>query len=120
MPDFVFVRDNQTHYIEVKYRTSGEFDFKEYYDSRGGYPYPEAYVVLVTPKHIKTQKAEKLQKGTNFVGFSQIKDFETDKETIIQYTNSVRNSLRTVEPQKKWCVRRDLNPGFYSKIEIRV
>lgn len=86
MPDFVVVKDEKTHFIEVKYRTSGEFDFNAFYESRGGYPYPEAYVILVTPKYIKAQKAEKLEQGSNFVWLSQIKDFETDKEIIIQYT----------------------------------
>ena len=86
MPDFVVVKDENTHFIEVKYRTSGEFDFIKYYENRGGYPFPEAYVVLVTPKYIKAQKAEKLEKGTGFVWLSQIKAFETDKEIIIKYT----------------------------------
>lgn len=85
MPDFIIVKDSQIAFIEVKYRTNGEFDFNEYYKNRGKYPYPNAYFILVTPKHIKAQKAESLEKGEDFQYLGSLKDFETDKEIIKQY-----------------------------------
>ncbi|GAL84251.1 hypothetical protein Krodi_0516 [Sporocytophaga myxococcoides] len=85
MPDFIIVKESMIAFIEVKYRTSGEFDFNEYYESRGKYPYPNAYFILVTPKHIKIQKAEKLEAGEKFQYLGNHKDFETDKDIILQY-----------------------------------
>lgn len=85
MPDFIIVKDTLIAFIEVKYRTNGEFDFNDYYKSRGKYPYPNAYFVLVTPKHIKVQKAEKLEAGIDFVYLGGHPDFAADKEIILQY-----------------------------------
>lgn len=85
MPDFIVVKDSQIAYIEVKYRTSGEFDFKSHYTKKGGYPYQNAFFILVTPKHIKVQKASELEKGEEFIFLNKCKDFETDKEIILQY-----------------------------------
>lgn len=84
MPDFIVVKDSKIAFVEVKYRTNGEFDFSSY-DKKGGYPYPNAYFILVTPKHIKIQKAEELQKGKDFIYLGSHPDFETDKQIILQY-----------------------------------
>ena len=87
MPDFIIVKDSQIAYVEVKYRTKGEqdFDFKSYYTKKGGYPYKSAFFILVTPKHIKVQKASELEKGEKFIFLNKCKDFETDKKVILQY-----------------------------------
>lgn len=85
MPDFIVVRDSQIAYIEVKYRTSGEFNINEYYKDKGGYPYNNAYIILITPRAILIQKASLLKKGKNFIYLKNCKDFETDKEIILQY-----------------------------------
>jgi hypothetical protein len=85
MPDFIILKDSQIAFIEVKYRTNGEFDFTDYYQSRGNYPYPNAYFVLVTPKHIKVQKASHLEAGGHFVYLGSHPDFASDKEIILQY-----------------------------------
>lgn len=85
MPDFIIVKDTLIAFIEVKYRTNGEFDFNEYYKSRGKYPYPNAYFVLITPKHIKVQKTEQLETGKDFVYLGSHEDFSADKEIILQY-----------------------------------
>lgn len=85
MPDFIVVKDKHIAYLEVKYRTSGKFDLEKYYKKRGGYPYSSAYIVLVTPKHIKIQKASELEKGEGFIFLNKCKDFETDKKIILQY-----------------------------------
>jgi len=87
MPDFIVVKDSQVTYVEVKYRTKGEegFDFNSYYAKKRGYPYKNAYFILVTPKHIKVQKASELEKGEGFIFLNKCKEFETDKEIILQY-----------------------------------
>jgi len=87
MPDFIVVKDQNIAYVEVKYRTKGEdgFDFNSYYGKKGGYPYKNAYFILVTPKHIKIQKASELEKGKDFIYLNKCKDFETDKNIILQY-----------------------------------
>ncbi|MBI4148923.1 hypothetical protein HY491_00600 [Candidatus Woesearchaeota archaeon] len=85
MPDFIVVKDSQIAYVEVKYRTSGEFDITKYYEEKGGYPYNNAYIILITPRAILIQKASLLKKGERFIYLNNCKDFETDKEIIIQY-----------------------------------
>lgn len=90
MPDFIIVKDAQIAFVEVKFRASGEFDFNDYYKSRGKYPYPNAYFILVTPKHIKVQKAELLEAGKDFVYLGSHPDFETDKDIILKYIEFVK------------------------------
>ena len=84
LPDFVVIRNNTSYFIEVKYRTSGEFKPKP------DYQYPDAYIILVTPKYIKVRKASDLIAGKSFIWLSQIKDFETDKEVILEYIEFVK------------------------------
>jgi len=85
MPDFIVVRDSQIALLEVKYRSSGEFDFNDFYSKKGEYPYKNAYFVLVTPNQIKIQKALELENGRGFVYLHDHPDFETDKEIILRY-----------------------------------
>lgn len=83
MPDFIIVKDNKISFIEVKYRNSGEFDYKGTYEDN--YPYPNAYIILVSPNHIKIQKASELSKGKEFIFLNHCPDFETDKAIILEY-----------------------------------
>jgi len=85
MPDFIVVKNSQVNYVEVKYRTSGEFDFNSHYAKKGGYPYKNAFFILVTPKYIKVQKASELEKGKDFIFLNKCKELETDKKIILQY-----------------------------------
>lgn len=85
MPDFIVVKDSNISYLEVKYRTSGEFDINKYYKDKGGYPYSKAYIILLTPRAILIQKANLLKKGKKFMYLDKCKDFETDKDIILQY-----------------------------------
>ena len=84
MPDFIVVKNSHVAYIEVKYRASGEFDFNSRY-KKGSYAYPNAWFILVTPKYIKIQKASKLENGKDFIFLNKCKEFETDKDIILQY-----------------------------------
>ncbi|GLR19967.1 hypothetical protein [Portibacter lacus] len=89
MPDFVVFKDNQAHFIEVKYRASGELrktDISIY----GDYPFENALFVLVTKKHIKCISYKELAEGKeitstchNYLG--KRKEFDTDKDMIIDY-----------------------------------
>jgi hypothetical protein len=89
MPDLVVYKDNKAHFIEVKFRASGTFQLKDI-DKNDDYPYQNALVVLVSKKHIKCISYEELKKGQevsptcrNYLGSR--KEFETDKEKIIDY-----------------------------------
>ena len=84
MPDFVVVKDNKTNFVEVKYRSDDKFLYEEEFGAEN-YPYPEAYLILVTPKHIKVQKIAKLARGEDFVYLNDCPDFQTDKSVILQY-----------------------------------
>lgn len=89
MPDFVVFKDNQAHFVEVKYRTSGELKLKDI-SKYGEYPFENALFVLVTKKHIKCISYKELSEGKeitptcrNYLGSR--KEFDTDKKMIIEY-----------------------------------
>jgi len=89
MPDFVVQEPNskQVFFIEVKFRASGEFKLK---DLPKNYPYENAYIILVSKKHIKCITVEELQAGKeinestrNYLGSR--KEFDLQKEIIIDF-----------------------------------
>jgi hypothetical protein len=91
MPDFV-IQNSKTkdvYFIEVKFRASGEFRAK---DLPKNYPYNNAYIILVSKKHIKCLTVEELLDGKeitpesrNYLG--NRKEFDLDKEVIIDFCN---------------------------------
>lgn len=91
MPDFV-IQNPETkdvYFIEVKFRASGEFKAK---DLPKGYPYTNAYIVLVSKKHIKCLTVQELLDGKeitpesrNYLGSR--KEFDLDKDVIIDFCN---------------------------------
>ncbi|WP_339753197.1 hypothetical protein [Algoriphagus aquimarinus] len=89
MPDFVMQNpiNKEVYFIEVKFRASGEFRGK---DLPKNYPYLNAYIVLVSKKHIKCLTAQELLDGKeitpesrNYLGSR--KEFDLDKEIIIEF-----------------------------------
>jgi hypothetical protein len=89
MPDFVVFKDNEAHFIEVKYRASGELKLSDI-SKYGDYPFENALFVLVTKKHIKCISYKELSEGQvitstcrNYLG--KRKEFDTDKNLIIDY-----------------------------------
>jgi hypothetical protein len=91
MPDFV-IQNPETkdvYFIEVKFRASGEFRAK---DLPKNYPYTNAYIILVSKKHIKCLTVQELLDGKeitpdsrNYLG--NRKEFDLDKDVIIDFCN---------------------------------
>ena len=91
MPDFV-IQDQKTKavfFIEVKFRASGEFKFN---DLPKNYPYENAFIVLVSKKHIKCITVSELKAGkeitastNNYLGSRT--EFYLDKDVIIDFCN---------------------------------
>ncbi len=86
MPDFVIQdqRSKAVYFLEVKFRASGEFKSK---DLPKNYPYENAYIILVSKKHIKCITVTELMEGkeitptsTNYLGNRM--EFDLDKEVI--------------------------------------
>ena len=89
MPDFVVFKDNQAHFIEVKYRASGELKLKDI-AKYGDYPFENALFILVTKKHIKCISYKELSDGKEITAtchsyLGKRKEFDTDKNLIIDY-----------------------------------
>lgn len=89
MPDFVIQNpeSKDVHFVEVKFRASGEFKLK---DLPKDYPYTNAYIIVVTKKHIKCLTVKELQEGKeitleskNYLGSR--KEFDLDKDIIIDF-----------------------------------
>ena len=91
MPDFVIQNPStkDVYFVEVKFRASGEFKAK---DLPKDYPYTNAYIILVSKKHIKCLTVQELLDGKeitpesrNYLGGR--KEFDLDKEVIIDFCN---------------------------------
>lgn len=91
MPDFVMQnpKTKDVYFVEVKFRASGEFKLK---DLPKNYPYENAYIILVSKKHIKCITVTELQDGKeitptshNYLG--NRKEFDLDKDVIIDFCN---------------------------------
>lgn len=69
MPDFVMQnpKNKEVYFVEVKFRASGEFSKK---DLPKNYPYTNAYIILVSKKHIKCLTVE----GKHSVKYILIED----------------------------------------------
>lgn len=87
MPDFVVQnRDTKAvHFIEVKFRASGEFNYE---DLPKNYPYENAFIILVSKKHIKCLTYSELKQGKEFLPGSQNylayrKEFNLNKDVVI-------------------------------------
>lgn len=89
MPDFVVQnpRKSEVYFVEVKFRKSGSFTFK---DIPENYAWENAYFIVVSKKHIKCISFAELKAGKeinpgcrNYLGSR--KEFETNKETIIDF-----------------------------------
>jgi hypothetical protein len=91
MPDFVIQNPStkDVYFVEVKFRASEEFRAK---DLPVDYPYTNAYVILVSKKHIKCLTVQELLDGKeitpdskNYLG--NRKEFDLDKEVIVDFCN---------------------------------
>jgi hypothetical protein len=89
MPDFVMQnpKTKDVYFIEVKFRANEEFSLK---DLPKDYPYENAYIILVSKKHIKCISYAELLEGKeitptshNYLG--KRKEFDLDKEVIISF-----------------------------------
>jgi hypothetical protein len=89
MPDFVVQdpRSNSVYFVEVKFRAAETF---KYSDLPKDYPYGNAYVIIVSKKHIKCLTVDDLKSGKeitptckNYLG--KRKEFDLDKEVIVDF-----------------------------------
>lgn len=89
MPDFVIQnpKNGEVFFIEVKFRAAEQFSIK---DLPKNYAWENAYFVIVSKKHIKCISFSELRDGEmitetsrNYLGSR--KEFDTDKEVIIQF-----------------------------------
>jgi len=89
MPDFVIQDPNSkaVYFIEVKFRANGEFKYK---DLPENYPFDNAYIILVSKKHIKCITVQELQDGkeitpnsTNYLG--NRREFDLNKKVIKEF-----------------------------------
>lgn len=89
MPDFVIQnpQSNEVFFIEVKFRASEKFTFK---DLPKSYAWENAYFIIVSKKHIKCVSYSELKEGKEITPTSRNylgnrKEFELDKEVIKQF-----------------------------------
>jgi len=98
MPDFVVQdpRNNRLHFVEVKYRASGQFSID---DIKGDYPWPHAFFIVVSREHIKCLTYKQLAAGRAITPTCNNllmvrKDLGLDRQLIVRYAQ-VANRLFT-------------------------
>lgn len=91
MPDFVMQnpKTKDVYFVEVKFRANEEFSLK---NLPKNYPYENAYIILVSKKHIKCITVAELQEGKEITPTTQNylgrrKEFDLDKDVIIDFCN---------------------------------
>lgn len=91
MPDFVVQdpRSNSVYFVEVKFRAAETFKLS---DLPKDYPYTNAYIIVVSKKHIKCLTVEELKSGKEITPtcksyLGSRKEFDMDKEVIIDFCN---------------------------------
>ncbi len=91
MPDFVVQnpKTKEVYFVEVKFRANEEFSLK---NLPKNYPYENAFIILVSKKHIKCITVAELQDGKEVTPTSQNylgkrKEFDLDKDVIIDFCN---------------------------------
>lgn len=91
MPDFVVQNrtNGEVFFIEVKFRASGEYKLK---DLGKDYPYRNAFIILVSKRHIKCITIPELEAGEEITATSRNylgnrKEFELDNEVIKEFCN---------------------------------
>jgi hypothetical protein len=89
MPDFVMQnpKTKDVYFVEVKFRANEQFSFK---NLPSNYPYENAYIILVSKKHIKCITVTELKDGKEITPTSQNylgnrKEFDLDKDVIIDF-----------------------------------
>lgn len=104
MPDFVVQnpKNGDVHFVEVKFRASETFTLK---DLKEDYPYDNAYIVVVSKKHIKCITVEELREGKEITPTSQNylgrrKEFDLDKDVIIEFCEFAVKFFENVEEPK--------------------
>jgi hypothetical protein len=89
MPDFVMQdpRSKAVYFVVVKFRASGVYLSSELPED---YPYDNAYIIVVSKKHIKCITVQELKDGQgitpkskNYLGAR--KEFDLDKDVIIAF-----------------------------------
>lgn len=99
MPDFLIVKNNfEPELLEVKYRRTGIFE-----DNTGVKDKQiNAFFIIVSKKYIKCLSYKDLKDGKeitehtkNYLG--NIKEFETDKETIIEFCDYAKKFFERVD-----------------------
>jgi hypothetical protein len=84
MPDIVVLRDQDTFFIDVRFRASEEFDRD---DLPYNYPSDNAYIVVVSKEHIKCATVQELNEGNKITSTScddlaDRKEFGLDQDTV--------------------------------------
>jgi hypothetical protein len=89
MPDFVVQsqQNGDLFYLEVKFRANGCFEFNEDYE---GYPYHNAWFVVVSPQkiqclHYKSLKLGKAIKADTAYSMRSVKSFHIERELLDEY-----------------------------------
>ena len=89
MPDFVMQnrKNGEVYFVEVKFRASEKFSFS---DLPPNYAWENAFIIIVSKKHIKCITFQELKEGKeitpesrNYLG--NRKEFNLDKEVIISF-----------------------------------
>jgi hypothetical protein len=94
MPDFIMQKENDIHFVEVKYKSDGCFDRNDLEKDNKAYPYEDCLLILVSRDKIKCLSVKELRENkritpecTNYLGYR--KEFSLDRGVINDYLRIV-------------------------------
>ncbi|HWA34713.1 MAG TPA: hypothetical protein VG737_11310 [Cyclobacteriaceae bacterium] len=63
MPDFVIKKDDNIHFVEVKFSSRGEFNYAKLLMDNKTYPYDNCLLIVVSPDAMKALSLKELSDG---------------------------------------------------------
>lgn len=104
MPDFVIQgKDRETYFVEVKFSKNEEFSLYNLKEKKyGPYPFPNAFFVIVSKKHIKAITYDQLKKGQKITPtcknyLHNIKEFDSKKEVVKKFCEYAKKFFQGVD-----------------------
>lgn len=99
MPDFIIQKESDVHLIEVKYRSEGQRSITVDNIEEWKEPlYPEAYVIMVSPKNgIMMQKAKDIYAKKYFPFLTDFPELGFDGDIVVKYYNLAQRIFTTIE-----------------------
>lgn len=104
MPDFVMRKDDQVHFVEVKYKGEGFFDITDLEKDNKIYPYEECIIIVISRDKMKSLTVKDLRANKKITPFcenylARQKEFSLEKGIVSDYLEIVKIFFSSIPPK---------------------